>query len=208
MPSGQVPDPDADPAAGPRRRTPSTDVTRSLLDAALEILRTEGAGRLTVRAVAGRAGVAPMGVYSRFDGKTGLLEALFVQGFERLHTTMAAASGPDARSRLVAACHAYRSFAAANPHHYQLMFQPPARLEVGDGAFAVARATFAELEARTHDAMTAGAIRPGDRTETAQQIWNAVHGCVSLELSGIGFTPDSTATFAATLETLLTGLSA
>ena len=46
-----------------RTRTRSADVTDSLLDAALDLLEEGGAHGVTVRAVATRAGVAPMGVY-------------------------------------------------------------------------------------------------------------------------------------------------
>ena len=183
-------------------------MTQSLLDAAVEILQTGGPEELTVRAVAHRAGVAPMGVYSRFDGKAGLLEALFVQGFERLHATIAVISGPDATARLVAGCRAYRDFALTNQHHYRLMFQSSPKLEVGEAAMATARTTFGELEARVQDAMDAGAVRPGDRTETAQQIFNALHGAVSLELNGIGFTADQARTFEGTVTAVLRGLSA
>ena len=60
----------------PRVRTPSLAVTDSLIEAALSILEEEGIAALTVRSVASKAGVAPMGVYSRFGSKDGLLQAL------------------------------------------------------------------------------------------------------------------------------------
>ena len=71
-----------------------------LLAAAEQILTEEGPSAITVRKVAACAGVAPMGVYNRFDGKHGLLEALFVRGFAELRRTVATATGPDALARL------------------------------------------------------------------------------------------------------------
>ena len=45
-----------------RNRTPSADVTDSLLEAALGLLAEGGMDAITIRAVAQRADVAPMGV--------------------------------------------------------------------------------------------------------------------------------------------------
>ena len=56
----------------------------ALLTSAAEILETEGPDGLSVRRIAAAAGVAPMGVYNHFESKFGIVEALFIQGFERL----------------------------------------------------------------------------------------------------------------------------
>jgi hypothetical protein len=44
------------------------------------------------------------------------------------------------------------------------------------------------------------------KTALLQQIWNTVHGAVTLELQGLVLTPDPEATYRATLDTLLRGL--
>ena len=62
-----------------RSRTPSVEVERELLAAALVILVRDGLGGLTVRAVAAEAGIAPMGLYSRLGGKDGLVDALLMK---------------------------------------------------------------------------------------------------------------------------------
>ena len=61
----------------------------ALLTSAAEILETEGPDGLSVRRIAAAAGVAPMGVYNHFESKFGIIEALFIQGFERLGAAMA-----------------------------------------------------------------------------------------------------------------------
>ena len=104
-------------------RTPSRDVEAALLTAAEQILIEEGPSAITVRKVATCAGIAPMGVYTRFEGKQGLLEALFVRGFEGLQHTIAEAAGADARGRLRDAALRYRRYAVQNPQHYALMFE-------------------------------------------------------------------------------------
>jgi hypothetical protein len=57
-------------------------------------------------------------------------------------------------------------------------------------------------------AAAAGQVIAPDATEVAQQMWNAVHGAVALELRGMILTPDPQATFEAFLVTILRGLSA
>ena len=190
-----------------RTRTPSADVTRSLLGAAGELLERDGQDAITVRAVAAKAGVAPNGVYSRFGGKDGLLEALFVQGFQDLHAVINQARGSDARSRLFLGCMAYRAFAVAHPNRYELMFRQMKELELGPDALEQAERAFAQLVGRVEDAQAAGAVRAGNPVEIAQLIWNALHGGVSLESIGVSFSADPEANFAAMIEALLVGLA-
>lgn len=189
-----------------RSRTRSADVTDSLLDAAIELLEEGGPPAITVRSVATRAGVAPMGVYSRFGSKDGLLEALFVHGFDGLHEAITGASGADSLARLRRGCAAYRSFALAHPHLYELMFRQMLELELSAESLERAEQTFAELVGRVADAMAAGLLARGDEVDTAQQIWNAMHGAVSLELAGVTFSTNPERTFASMLDTMLAGL--
>ena len=71
----------------------------ALLSSAADILETEGPDGLSVRRIAAAAKVAPMGVYNHFESKFGIVEALFVQGFERLGAEMAAMAQIDDPSR-------------------------------------------------------------------------------------------------------------
>lgn len=190
-----------------RTRTPSADVTDSLLDAALVLIEEGGSHAITVRAVATRAGVAPMGVYSRFGSKDGLLEALFVQGFDGLHAAITEASGADALARLRSGCVAYRSFALAHPHLYELMFRQMLELELTAESLERAERTFSELVGRVGDAMEAGLLAKGDEVDVAQQIWNSMHGAVGLELAGVTFSSDPEGTFGSMLDALLRGLA-
>ena len=63
-------------------------VGSTLLKAASDLLATEGPGALTVRRIANAAGVSTMNVYSRFGGKDGVVEQLFIEGFTRLGAGM------------------------------------------------------------------------------------------------------------------------
>jgi AcrR family transcriptional regulator len=196
------------PATSPRHRSRSTDISSHLLDAALSILASDGVDAITVRNVAAHAGVAPAGVYSRYDGKPGLLDALLSQGFDALHDALVATSGPNARARLVNATSAYRTFALKHPEHYQLMFDHKRAVAMSSESFARAEQAFGELVSRVKDAQDAKVLTRGSATEIAQQIWSGLHGAVSFELNGIGFAKDPAKTYTHVVQTMLRGLAA
>ena len=66
----------------------STRPARALLTAAHDLSASDGPTALTVRRIAGAAGVSTMNVYSRFGGKDGVLDELFAEGFRRLGERM------------------------------------------------------------------------------------------------------------------------
>jgi AcrR family transcriptional regulator len=198
-----------DPVSTPRlapQRTPSQDVETSLLRAADAVLRRDGLAGVTVRAVAAEAGVAPMGVYSRFGSKDGLVDALLIRAIEDFRAAVSANEEPDAAERLKAGGRRYREWALANRQHYEAIFL--ARIGLGSAQVAGASLrAFEELLARVEYAMAAGVLRQDDVTEVAQQIWNAVHGAVALELNSLVLTDDAGATYERLLETIVRGFA-
>ena len=55
-----------------------------ILAAASELFLEGGVRALSVRAMANRAGVSTIGIYSHFNGKQGILDALYIEGFEHI----------------------------------------------------------------------------------------------------------------------------
>jgi AcrR family transcriptional regulator len=188
-------------------RTASKDVEGALLAAAEQILTDEGPSALTVRKVAQCAGIAPMGVYSRFEGKQGLLEALFVRGFEGLHRTVAQAGGGDARARLRDAALRYRRFAIGHPQHYALMFERMHEVQPGPTAMDRAHEAFEQLVRLVSDARATGPFGVGSDADVAQQWWAALHGSVSLELLGARFGDEPERSFERLVDSLLVGMA-
>lgn len=180
----------------------------ALLRAATDILENEGPDALSVRRIAAAAGVAPMGVYNHFESKAGIIEALFIDGFERLSAALeAVAEVQDPYEALREGGRRYRALALAHPMVYQLMFlRAVPGFEPSEHALEVAGAAFANLVAAVQRAMSAGVIVTGEPTETAQLIWSSIHGWVSLELMGIGFVEDQQAGFERVCTTMLDGL--
>ena len=99
------------------------DVGQALLHAAHQVLADEGPFGLTVRRVAQVAGVSTMNVYSRFGGKDGLIEQLFIDGFVRLGEHMKSVPPTDDPVADLRRCRGrYRDFALANRTYYVVMF--------------------------------------------------------------------------------------
>ena len=163
----------------------------TILAAAISILHERGAGALTVRSVATLAGCSTTGVYTWFGGKHGLVEAIFIDGFERFGQALIdvrARTAPD--EALNALGHAYRDWALANPTHYMVMFgRAVPGFEAGPEALVTARATFTELVDVTDEALRRQGIA-GSAVDVAHHMWAGIHGYVSLQLAGMDMTRD------------------
>ncbi|MEP7024331.1 MAG: TetR-like C-terminal domain-containing protein [Actinomycetota bacterium] len=195
-------------AAGRRTRTPSTNIERDLVCAAETVLVREGPAAVTVRAVAAEAGIAPMGVYNRLGGKSGLVDALLIRGFDLLYAAITGAEGADPLQRLRASGVRYRDFALANRHFYAVMFEGAIPHEHDSPIVAEhAAAAFGALVRHVETAAAGGYITAPDPQETAMQIWSTVHGAVALELQGLVLTPDAEVTYLGLLDLLLHGLA-
>lgn len=188
-------------------RTPSAEVEQAIIDAAERLMVEKGPDALTVRGIAGAAGVAPMGVYNHLGGKQGVLDSLLVRGFDGLTEALAGVGSDDPYEDLIEAARRYRTYAREHPAHYALMFERSmADYEPSELALEHAAAAFGGLVTLVRRAVSAGVIAQGDPTEIAQSLWSAVHGGVSLELHGIGFCADVVLNQEATDRALLRGL--
>jgi AcrR family transcriptional regulator len=166
--------------------TAPSEQRSALLAAALRLLREQGASGLKLRTVAAAAGCSTTGVYTWFGGKHGLVEALFVEAFDRFGVALRSgrrARSPQAEVRALG--RRYRAWAVANPTHYGIMFGglvpgfvPSAQ------ASAFALTTFTVLVDAVREAIECGEFAPGDPTAVAYHLWAGMHGYVELELAG------------------------
>jgi AcrR family transcriptional regulator len=149
----------------------------TLLRAALTVLQRDGAAALTVRNITAEAGCSTTGVYTYFGGKHGLVEAIYVEGFESFDRAL---SAPYAAGDLVESGRAYRRWAVANPTHYLVMFGR-AVPDFVPSAVAHARASL------SFDGLVAAVALVGaaDPLASAYHLFATVHGYVMLELVGI-----------------------
>ena len=158
---------------------------RLLLDAAGRLLDNEGPDALTMRRIAGEVGCSTSVLYSVFAGKAGVAQALWCEGFERLHSDLAAVEGDEPLARLAGMGQAYRAFALANRAYYAVMFSRPIpRFEPSSEAYEVSLRPLRLLTDAVAGCVTAGVFRAVDPAHTARVLWAASHGAVSLELAG------------------------
>jgi AcrR family transcriptional regulator len=164
---------------------PLDDTGQALLAAAGRVLAEEGASALTVRRIATEAGCSTMGLYSRFGGKDGIVEHLFVEGFEGLIAAMDAVPADlDPAAALRACGGAYRQYALTHATHYLVMFAGAVPGFVPSlEALTVAHGSFERLVDRVVRGQAAGVVRDDVVAEAiAEVIWFTIHGAVMLEL--------------------------
>lgn len=125
----------ADPRTARHRAT-----KERLLREAWDIAREEGLGALSLGELARRAGLRQPSLYTYFDSKLGLYDAMFLQGNEQLWEEVATRSYPeDAHEAVKELTRAIVSFCAADATRYQLMFQRPIpHFEPSETAYAAA----------------------------------------------------------------------
>jgi AcrR family transcriptional regulator len=191
--------------------TDGSDTTRDALrQAAHDLLASEGPSALTVRRLAAAAGMSTMNIYSRFGGKDGVVEELYLAGFRALAEQMEGDGPPDDPMADLHACgRAYRTFAQENPTYYSVMFDRTIPgFEPSDDARAAALGTLEALADKLERAMQAGQLQRQDPLHTAISVWSTCHGLMSLELKDVAPAGiDWEAAYTRTLAALLAGLA-
>jgi AcrR family transcriptional regulator len=208
------------PEPVPIRERYRAQVRREVKQAALRQLAESGPAGVSVSAIGKQLGVSGPALYRYFASRDELLTELVIDAYDdladALRVAISGAPGPEPGARLEALARAYRSWALAQPHRYQLLFGPPLpgydahaqRLvnaaqavmnllletlrEPGDLTTAPPGQPLAsQLSAWVHrhglDLDPATALR-------GVLIWARVHGLVSLEIAGnfasMGIDPD------------------
>lgn len=104
---------------------------QEILDAAWEVAREEGLSQLTLRQVAERVGMRAPSLYSHFDSKNAIYDAMFGQAWTELNEAFAAEADPAPGARDATALRAtlqrysrlFFDFAVADLARHQLMNQ-------------------------------------------------------------------------------------
>jgi len=107
------------------RRAERREATRAeILEAAWELVRAEGLAALSLRDLAGRVGMQAPSLYSYFDSKHAIYDAMFAQGAQDfLARELALATTGDALHDLQAGSRMFVGFCTEDPVRYQLLFQ-------------------------------------------------------------------------------------
>jgi len=216
-------------------RANARDAMRAaIVAAALEQLAEVGADALSLRGVARQVGMASSAIYRHVPNRDALLTLLIIEGYDALGTAVEEREATCVRSdrvgRFRATCHAARTWAQANPHHWALLYGSPvpgyaAPEETVGPAIRVSAVMAGILRDGKAATSTAGVdpegiIDPAVLTTLLMGVdpstaragvlaWVTVYGVISFELFGhlIGSVVDVDGFFEATLATLADGLA-
>ncbi|MDQ0584514.1 TetR/AcrR family transcriptional regulator [Streptomyces rishiriensis] len=157
---------------------PDAELRTRLVDVGVDLVSREGAGALTLREIARRAGVSHGAPRRYFPTHLELLSAIAHRGFAQLGTRVTTVLGDDTagpRAQLTELAHTYLDFALGNPGMYELMF----RHDLLESGHLRLRDTSLPLFGVLVDLV--GRVRPGsDARSVAGALWANLHGIAQL----------------------------
>jgi AcrR family transcriptional regulator len=112
-----------DNSTGDWRAKRRANATADIVEVAWELARENGLSGLSLRDLARRLGMAAPSLYSYFDSKHALYDAMFADGYRALLGMDPPATGPDLRTVLRSGCELWVRFAMEDPVRFQLLNQ-------------------------------------------------------------------------------------
>ncbi|KIT17052.1 TetR/AcrR family transcriptional regulator [Jannaschia aquimarina] len=160
------------------RRAPDAK-RQAIVDAAERIVADEGIATLKARRLADEAGVAlgtPINLFGSIDN---VMAAVNARTFDRLADALdAVPRAEDPQEDLTALARAYAGFVSDQPNLWSAVFEGP----VGERGTNPNDERVAALLSRLDDRVTASLGQ--ERKAEARILWGAVHGLVSLSVTG------------------------
>jgi AcrR family transcriptional regulator len=160
---------------------------RKIATAARKLLDRDGMEAVTMRRVAGAAGITAMAIYRHYKDRAGLLNFLAEEGFEELTARLANKRLTGSiETRLVKMAEIYLDHALENPRLFELMFtasREGARRYPRD--FKARRSPTANLMVELiEEGMAGGYLRKDDAWEIVFEMGALSHGLILLYLGG------------------------
>lgn len=165
-----------------RRQRERAHRRQVIIAAARDLAEAEGWAAVTTRRLADLIEYSQPVLYSHFDNKDAIVEAVAVEGFDQLAVILGNAreSGKKPEAALRHSAQAYLDFARMNPAVYDAMFTLATNLPFGQP----------EAPTSLHDAFAQlqEAVQPlaGSRDASAltEVVWSALHGLATLARTG------------------------
>ncbi len=162
------------------------DLKNALITAGIEILAEDGESGLSLRKVAGRAGVSHSAPYAHFADKQALIAAISTEGYRRLYEMLmgvTSAHTGDPLRQLVETAWVYTRFALDDPAHFKITFSGILEKEKDYPEFVeMSKRSFSVVEEIVRLCQEAGVLEAGPTDAVAVSVWSMVHGFVSLLL--------------------------
>ncbi len=160
----------------------------ALLAQAEEVIRLQGVGALSLRDLARAVGVSHAAPRRHFADKQALLDALAVEGFDRLGRELGAALeacrlAPFAE-RVQALVRAYVAFAAGRPVLLDVMFAAKHR-EPGEALREASGRAFAAVRELIAEGQESGELAQGDPEAFATALFAVLQGLLALLNGGM-----------------------
>ena len=161
------------------------DLHQQAHDQALAVLRLEGDGAISLRAIAKQIGVSAPALYRHYADRESLLAELAISGFAALRQQLLSVDQHAPRAALIGIGLAYVAFAQSEPNLYRLMFGGqvlprgvhPRLDDAGKAAFQV-------LEDTVERARHSGYLKPMPLALMTATAWSLVHGLSQLTIDG------------------------
>jgi AcrR family transcriptional regulator len=163
------------------------DLRAALLRAAELALESTGSEDLSLRELSRELGVSNMAPRRHFANKQALLDALALEGFERLGAVLNRAIADREQNfdaRIVKLARAHVRFATKHPALIRLMFSAKHRADAPGDLIAASHLALASGPATVADGQVSGAVVQGDPARLALVVFSAVEGLVALSTNG------------------------
>ena len=169
----------------PRTKQRTPELRDRVLAVAMDLLAEQGAGGLTARALAARAGTSAPAVYELFGDKSGVVRELYFEGFRRLGAQLTALpETADPLADVWDLASAYRRFVRTNRELAEVMFARPfTDFSPGPDELAATSAVRVLIVGRVRRCIDAGRLR-GDETDVAHVLVALIQGMAFAEAAG------------------------
>lgn len=176
------------PSVGERQSYHVGNLRESLIQQALSILKTDGLEGLSLRKVAGAAGVSHTAAYRHFDDKNALLAAVAEEGFHLLYEyqcQVVIEAGDDLTERFLNLGWLYIKFTIEHPQHARAMFGGAGlKFKLYPALLTAASKSFRQLLEVVRRGQEQGIVGEGRSKHKALAAWSIVHGVSMLILDG------------------------
>ncbi|MGF1482536.1 MAG: TetR/AcrR family transcriptional regulator [Cyanophyceae cyanobacterium] len=158
---------------------------RGILDDASSLLIREGPTALSMRRIAQLVGCSTTVLYTMFGSKQGLIEELYLRGFEMIHQALEAVPHEgSSREYIYALCQAYYQFALVHSTYYAIMFSNVIpEYTPSQESRQLGQESLQLLVQAVQKCMDSERATVDEAWEIARIIWATLHGHVSLKLA-------------------------
>nr|WP_260524943.1 TetR/AcrR family transcriptional regulator [Pseudomonas sp. MWU16-30317] len=163
------------------------DLRSALLVAAEAMLERVGPEALSLREVTREIGVSNNAPRRHFPNRQSLLDALAVQGFERMGAALdeaASSNEPEFMQRLLAVVNANIRFVSNHRALFRLMFASKQRSDASAELRELSYRALSSGPKTIAYGQSIGAVIEGDTIDLALTIFSAVEGLISLSVEG------------------------